>query len=191
MIVSWSDAAGARRQGQDGRHSLAPRAPEAVPPGVDPFGNHWSEAKHAAPEASAVPARPAPAPAGGPLQSATSNAELLRAFLTGAGVPDLELPSLSPRLMQIFGELLREATKGTLDLLAARAITKREMRANMTIIVASENNPLKFSPNAEAAMSHLLAPQGRGFMTPLRAMRDAYDDLRAHQFAFVAGMRQR
>ena len=188
MIVSWSDTAGPAGKVKTVVIPSRP-APEAAPPGVDALGNHWSEAKHAAPEASAVAARPAPAPAGGPLQSATSNAELLRAFLTGAGVPELELPSLSPRLMQIFGELLREATKGTLDLLAARAITKREMRANMTIIVASENNPLKFSPNAEAAMSHLLAPQGRGFMTPLRAMRDAYDDLRAHQFAFVAGMR--
>jgi len=35
----------------------------------------------------------------------------------------------------------------------------------------------------------LLAPPTRGFMPAAPAMRDAYDDLRAHQFGFIAGMR--
>ena len=56
------------------------------------------------------------------------------------------------------------------------------------MIAVRENNPLKFSPTAEAALAHLLAPQGRGFMTPLRAVKDAYDDLRSHQLGFMAGM---
>ena len=38
-------------------------------------------------------------------------------------------------------------------------------------------------------MKHLLAPPTRGFMAAAPAMRDAYDDLRAHQFGFLAGMR--
>ena len=37
--------------------------------------------------------------------------------------------------------------------------------------------------------NHLLDPPARGFMAADRAMRDAYDDLRAHQFGFLAGMR--
>jgi FHA domain-containing protein len=114
----------------------------------------------------------------------------LRAFLAGAGVPDLKMPGgLTPQLMNMFGRLLRESTQGTLDLLLARALTKREVHAEVTMIVARENNPLKFSPNVEVALSHLLAPQGRGFMTPLRAMKDAYNDLRSHQLGFMAGMR--
>jgi FHA domain-containing protein len=91
--------------------------------------------------------------------------------------------------MQMLGHLLREATQGTLDLLLSRALMKREIRAEMTMIVPQENNPLKFSPNVEVALQHLLAPRGQGFMPPLPAMKDAYDDLRAHQFAFMAGMR--
>jgi FHA domain-containing protein len=187
MVVSWSDASGPadRIKTVIFQARSAPPQPEAAARGVDDFGNQWKG--HAGPDVP--PDRPAPATASRPPQSAGSDAELLRAFLAGAGVPDLKLPPLSPKLMEIFGQLLREATKGTLDLLAARAITKRELRADVTVIVAAENNPLKFSPNVEAAMSHLLSPQGRGFMTPLRAMRDAYDDLRAHQFAFIAGMR--
>jgi FHA domain-containing protein len=84
---------------------------------------------------------------------------------------------------------VHESAKGTVELLVARAALKREVRAEATMIVARENNPLKFSPTAEAALKHLLAPPTRGFMAAAPAMRDAYDDLRAHQFGFIAGMR--
>jgi predicted component of type VI protein secretion system len=66
---------------------------------------------------------------------------------------------------------------------------KSEMRADVTIIKPAENNPLKFSPSTEAALGHLLAPHVRGFMPPVRAMKAAYEDLRAHQLGFLAGMR--
>jgi len=41
----------------------------------------------------------------------------------------------------------------------------------------------------EAALVHLLAPQAPGFMPPVRAMKESYDDLRAHQLGVLAGMR--
>jgi FHA domain-containing protein len=116
--------------------------------------------------------------------------QLLHAFLEGAGLHDLNLPSgLTPEFMNMLGQLLRESTQGTLDLLLARTLTKREVRAELTMIAPKENNPLKFSPTVEAALAHLLAPQGRGFMPPIQAMKDAQDDLRSHQFGFMAGMR--
>ncbi len=118
----------------------------------------------------------------------TNQDELSRAFLTGAGVPELDV-QLNPELMKLVGQLLRESTQGTLDLLLARSLTKQEVRANVTLIAPRENNPLKFSPNVEAALKHLLSSQDRGFMTPLQAMKDAHDDLRTHQFGFMAGMR--
>ena len=116
--------------------------------------------------------------------------ELLRAFLDGGGVPDVIIPAgLTPQFMAMLGHLLRESTQGTLDLLLARTLTKREVRAELTMIAPKENNPLKFSPTVEVALTHLLALQGRGFLSPLQAMRDAHDDLRSHQFGFMAGMR--
>jgi FHA domain-containing protein len=84
---------------------------------------------------------------------------------------------------------MHESIRGTLDLLLARALTKREVRAQATVIVARENNPLKFSPTVDAAFQNLLAPKGQGFMQPAEAMKDAYNDLRSHQFGFMAGMR--
>jgi len=91
--------------------------------------------------------------------------------------------------MYRMGLILRTSTQGTLDLLLARSMTKQEMRANMTLIASKENNPLKFSPDVETALMHLLAQQGKGFMTPEQAISDAYEDLRSHQFGFMAGMR--
>jgi len=115
---------------------------------------------------------------------------LMQAFLDGAGMTTLPLPQgLTPEFMQTLGQLLRQSTQGTLDLLLARSMTKREVRADATLIMGKDNNPLKFSPTVEVAMTHLLTPMGGGFMTPCEAMQDAYADLRAHQFGFMAGMR--
>ena len=115
---------------------------------------------------------------------------MLRAFLQGAGISAIQSKSLTPETMEAIGKLLREAVQGTLDLLRARGLMKSEMRADVTMIMPQDNNPLKFSPTVEAALTHLLSSQQvHGFMPPLRAMKDAYDDLRAHQIGFLAGMR--
>ena len=159
----------------------------------------------AKPEAPVKPApeipRPVPQPAGPPAPAPSMqkvavgpagprDEALLKAFLQGAGIPGTpSVKSLSPDMMEAIGKLLREAVQGTLDLLRARGLTKSEMRADVTMIMAQDNNPLKFSPTVEAALTHLLAPQVHGFLPPLRAMKDAYDDLRAHQLGFLAGMR--
>jgi FHA domain-containing protein len=157
----------------------APQMPVAPPPAP------------AAPRAPVAP--PAPAPPSQPVSAPPAGSHeqvLLRAFLQGAGIPGSQsAKSLTPDTMEAIGQLLREAVQGTLDLLRARGLTKSEMRADVTMIMAQDNNPLKFSPSVEAALSHLLAPQMHGFMPPLRAMKDAYDDLRAHQLGFLAGMR--
>ncbi|MDP9901032.1 type VI secretion system-associated FHA domain protein TagH [Variovorax ginsengisoli] len=147
-------------------------------------------------------AEPAPAPAPVPETLATvcvaapppvpasaHGDTLLAAFREGLGVPGLQVEQMTPELMHLIGELLHESAQGTVDLLVARAALKREVRAEATMIVAQKNNPLKFSPSGEAALQHLLSPPMRGFMEPVPAMRDAFNDLRAHQFGFVAGMR--
>ena len=115
---------------------------------------------------------------------------MLQALLRGLGVPGLSPAAITPATAEHLGLMLREAVQGTMELLVARAATKREVRAEVTMIVSKDNNPLKFSPDASFALLQLLQPQsGRGFMPPVAAMRDAYDDLRAHQMGFIAGMR--
>lgn len=139
---------------------------------------------HAPPPARPVPATAAPANA--PSGDTTA---LLSALMTGLGLQASPIQALTPATMQLIGELLRESTRGAVELLRARAALKQEVRAQVTMIVTQGNNPLKFSPNVDAALNHLLGPAAAGFMPPARAMRDAFDDLRAHEIGVMAGMR--
>ena len=160
---------------------VAPRAP-APPPARTVGAPAWQPPPNAAGAATA-----GRAPIGGDADIAA----LTAALREGLAVHNLPPESLvlTPALMRLLGRLVHEATRGTVDLLVARAALKREIRAEVTMIVTRENNPLKFSPSAEVALGHLLSPPARGFMESDKAMRDAFDDLRAHQFGFLAGMR--
>lgn len=131
--------------------------------------------------------RPAAAPA--EQQRTASDDELLAALLRGLGNLHQPPAMLTPGLMERIGTMLRSATEGTLQLLLTRQEFKREVRAEVTMIAAQANNPLKFSPTVEVALAHLLGPGVRGFMPAEAAMRDAFDDLRAHQFGVMVGMR--
>ncbi|MEO5701245.1 MAG: type VI secretion system-associated FHA domain protein TagH [Casimicrobiaceae bacterium] len=106
---------------------------------------------------------------------------LERAFLQGLGVADLHLPDgLTVELMRTMGALLRETTQGTIELLRVRAEAKSSLHADMTIIGFAAVNPLKAAWDADVALEHLLAPQRNDMLDPVRAVKDAYDDLRLH-----------
>jgi FHA domain-containing protein len=174
-VLSWDGQA-------EGRTVIRPAARAAEPAAP--------EIKIAAPAPTPTPTA-APTPADAPVAAATGDSAgvLLAALREGLAMPGVAIDGLTPELMKLLGQIVREAAAGTVDLLVARAALKREVRAEATLIVARENNPLKFSPSAEAALQHLLAPPIRGFMAAAPAMRDAYNDLRAHQYGFLAGMR--
>lgn len=129
-----------------------------------------------------VPAQPAPALAG-------DTQALWAAFCEGSGVKFAPPQGLNPDLMRVIGQLLHHAVDGSLKLVAARAATKQEMRAEVTVIQARRNNPLKFSPDTESAMAQLLQPPMRGFMTGPEAVADAMDDLLGHTIGTMVGMR--
>jgi type VI secretion system FHA domain protein len=114
--------------------------------------------------------------------------EVVAALFGGLGVA---VPADNERVKQaqLVGRMLRATISGTLELLAARTIAKREMGENATLLKVRENNPLKFSPDTDAALARLLAPVEHGFTEPLAAVQDAFGDLRAHQLAMLSGMR--
>jgi FHA domain-containing protein len=208
-VVSWDEPSGESRTVIRPRSAQpaggAPAGPGAAPLDValDFQGARGAAPPRPAQPFAAAPAQPpaaasAPAAARPAAPAATAAAmggaeaqALIAALREGLAVDSVppEALVLTPQLMRLLGQLLHEATRGTVDLLVARAALKREIRAEVTMIVSRENNPLKFSPSVEVALHHLLMPPARGFMSPDRAMRDAYDDLRAHQFGFLAGMR--
>jgi type VI secretion system FHA domain protein len=115
--------------------------------------------------------------------------DLALAFARGAGL-SCDPASLTPEWMEHLGALLRATAEGTFALLQSRAVTKRHLRAEVTHIAPRQNNPLKFSPDANEALVRLLQPRGSpGFLDPVAALRDAHRDLLVHQVAMVAGMR--
>ena len=134
--------------------------------------------------------RPAPK-ALAPAQAAhaPSVAELFAALYAGLGLPAPAPADQSAQTLTHIGELLRSSIEGTLSLLAARSIAKRELGANVTLPQPRENNPLKFAPDLDTALAHLLRPAQRGFMPALAAVTDAFNDLRAHEVAVLVGMR--
>ena len=185
-VVSFDATARASAPAAMAPPTMAPR-PVAVPVRPPQAGG--------SPQNAGAPAwRPPPGAASAPSLASSPNADiaaLSAALREGLGVHSLPPDALvlTPTLMRLIGRLLHESTRGTVDLLVARQALKREIRAEVTMIVTKENNPLKFSPSVDVAIGHLLQPPTRGFMEPDKAMRDAYDDLRAHQFGFLAGMR--
>jgi type VI secretion system FHA domain protein len=116
----------------------------------------------------------APAPAG--------LTELLRAAGVSAG-------QLSPEIAAELGQVYRIMVEGMIAALRARAEVKTQFRLDTTNVQANDNNPLKFMPNAEAALHTLLVERNRGYLSAVRAFEAAFEDLRDHQFAVLAGIR--
>ena len=127
--------------------------------------------------------------AGAPAQLNAAADALSAAVYAGLGIAAPPPGARSAADLELIGALLRTAVTGTLQLLAARGIAKRELGASPTLIQTRENNPLKFAANVDAALQQLLEPPLRGFIPALPAMRETFDDLRAHEVAMLAGMR--
>jgi FHA domain-containing protein len=132
-------------------------------------------------------ARPAAGAPGG--TTGADTLALWSAFCQGAGVNFTPPQGLNPDLMRVIGRLLRNAVDGSVKLVAARAATKQELRAEVTVIQAKGNNPLKFSPDTESALEQLLQPPLRGFMPGPDAVADAMDDLLGHTIGTMVGTR--
>lgn len=154
-----------------------PVAPVAAPPAMAPAQSGYFSQPQAH-QAQAVPMPSYPAD------------ELTRAFLAGANLQPSALPQgLTPEIMAVVGSVLHAATTGAIGMLAIRANIKREVQANVTIISSEANNPLKFLPDAETVLQQLLGKKIPGFMGPDEAMKDAFNDLRAHEAGVIAGTR--
>jgi type VI secretion system FHA domain protein len=143
------------------------------------------------------PAQRAPAPSGSAQQSPagrphaaqTENARGdldLTDLLRAAGVDPASVP---PETAASLGLILRTVVQGTIEVLHARAEIKDQFRLALTRIQTRENNPLKFAVNAEDALNSLLGRRNPAYLGPVEAFEDAFDDIRFHQMAMLAGMR--
>jgi len=90
---------------------------------------------------------------------------------------------------ELFDQLMPLIVQGMMDVLKSRTEIKSEFRLAMTTIKPVENNPLKFSPTVEDAIQHLFDGEQSGYLGPVEAFEEGFNDIKAHQMAMIAGMR--
>jgi type VI secretion system protein ImpI len=172
--------------------SFTPEPPPMAPV-VDDAARHPDVLAPFQPPAPVGPVRPGPppperepfsVPSVGPRGPAGTGD--LAAVLAAAGLQNVPV---TPELAQKFGEILRVVVSGVMDVLRSRHQVKDEFRMRMTYFRPVDNNPLKFSVNVEDALHNLLVKRNEAYLGPVEAFQDAFDDLRNHQLAMLAGMR--
>lgn len=125
---------------------------------------------------------PPPAQPGSPAASSSS----LTGLLSGAGI---DARVLTPEVEATLGRILRVVIEGLMEVLRARTEIKNEFRLQQTTFKPMENNPLKFSVNVEDALHNLLVKQNPAYLPAADAFQDAFEDVRLHQVAMLAGVR--
>ncbi|MHB8386801.1 MAG: type VI secretion system-associated FHA domain protein TagH [Metallibacterium sp.] len=175
--ASWNHSAGMED------HFRPPSAASAVAPQALP--ENWDMTMGDFTPKVAAPQPIAPPPA--PMQGAAAAAMV--APTTSAPVQLAAVTAGTPMLPAELAQMLHVVADGVMDVLRARAEIKNSFRLPVTIIQRSENNPLKFAATAEEAVQKILAPPNTTFLSGAVAFDDAFDDIRCHQMAMLAGVR--
>ncbi|MCC2974187.1 type VI secretion system-associated FHA domain protein TagH [Massilia sp. IC2-476] len=179
----------------------AATGPMAIPDDYDPLADFLPPRVQATPAPTPAPTMPPPPPTPAPVEATaiappapprSSNAAddpVIAALMRGLGLEELNTRRSAEEIAELAGSMLREATAGTMGVLMGRAMTKRESRLDMTMISSQANNPLKFFPDADSALTQMVNGSMPGYMPAPRAFANAFDDLKAHELAIMAGMR--
>ncbi|MBL8201774.1 MAG: type VI secretion system-associated FHA domain protein TagH [Chromatiales bacterium] len=164
---------------------------------LSPATSAVARAKPAAPRPVAVPSppkkvAPKPAPAAEPAAGADPEQRILAQFLEAAGIRPEAIAGQSPaQVLQGSAKLLRVMVSGLMELLRERSHMKDTFRLPQTVMQATQNNPLKFSPTVDEALRYLLNDRGEGaYLSADDAVRAAFRDVRQHEQALVKAMVQ-
>ena len=90
--------------------------------------------------------------------------------------------------MREAGAVFSAMVEGIRQVLISRASIKNEFRVEQTMLRARDNNALKFSVTDRGRVAALLQPPRPGYKPPLAATREAFDDVRSHEMAVMAGV---
>jgi type VI secretion system protein len=116
--------------------------------------------------------------------------EFIQNFLLGAKLENSKFAeAITPETFYVIGTMLRASIQGTRDVLEGRARIKNEMHLDVTLIRPRENNPIKFSVSTDEALAKLLTPTDKAYLSPEKAINEAFDDIRTHQYSVIAGMK--
>ena len=136
-----------------------------------------------------MPTPSAPSAAPTAADKATPQA-FLRAFCEGAGLPIDKLGNLMPETFaHELGRTMRIVASELMALLQDRATTKRFTKGgDRTMIGATNNNPLKFLPDAGQALEVMFLSPRDGFLKGGDGVASGLADVRLHQMAVFAAI---
>src|SRR5262245_16670671 len=145
------------------------------------------DATPAAPNGHAAPPSVASRPTAGRDVDA-----FVRVLAQAAGVSEQVFAGKdSQALAEQLGQVLRIVVENLSQLLNARGQAKRMMRAaSHTVVEATDNNPLKFSPSPEEALRIMFGPPTRGYLEAQPALVRGFEDVKTHQVKTYSAMQQ-
>lgn len=162
----------------------APPKEDPAPPPEEVTAVPPAPAKAPEPRAEQSPAPAAPAPA-----VASGDQSAARAFFQALDVEDLVIDDADlERAMTRMGRVMRTMIVGLREILMTRTSIKSEFRIDQTMISSGGNNPLKFSLSEDDAVTALVKPKAKGYLSSETATEQALDDIKAHEIAMVTGM---
>ena len=120
---------------------------------------------------------------------APADSVFFNAFLQGVAVEcdQIEAGQQTETLRRV-GQMFRKLIDGTVAVLRSRAEFKSLCRVNMTVIRASNNNPLKFTVSTDDVLRQLIENKTDGFLSSTSAIEESFDDIMNHQLAMQAGI---
>jgi predicted component of type VI protein secretion system len=120
---------------------------------------------------------------------APADSALFNAFLQGAKIEGKKIqPEQQAETLHRIGQMFRKLIDGTVSVLRSRAEFKSLCRVNMTVIKATDNNPLKFTVSTDDVLRQLLENKADGFLASTVAIEEAFNDITNHQLAMQAGI---
>lgn len=146
----------------------------------------------AAPPPPPPPSPPIPAGPSPDVVRSQVEAEILRQFAAGAGIPESVLAGKQAgELANELGSLMRLISSHLMRLLKVRAETKGMVRsAERTMIQTRDNNALKFTPTPEVALAIIFGPAASGYLDMKQTFEKSFGDVMAHEEATFAAMQQ-
>lgn len=163
-----------------------PFEPAPAPQPPNPFGA-------STPSPFEQPPRPVPPPPPQPMPGpAHGGGDMLSAFKLGARLPAHALGHRNGNeVAQEIGAMLHLVAEQMAQLLKARASAKAMVKTrDRTVIGALDNNPLKFMADPSEALEVMLSKDRSGYLDGMRALREAFDDIRVHEMATYAAMQK-
>ena len=162
--------------------------PQPGPRGMAPAGGSASPfgATAQVPGAPLAPQPQMPATS----QGGGGGANMLAAFCEGAGLPPGQYGQADAEaLARELGRTLRVVSQELMAMLQDRASAKKFTRSGeRTMMGNTENNPLKFLPDAAQAIEVMFLQPRPGFMEGGKGVDAALRDVRTHQMAVFAAI---